>query len=158
MIFVAVGTQLTFPRLINTVDKWAAGSNEKIVAQIGPSELKPQNMESHQFLSPDEFFEFMADARVIISHAGMGTILSAMQLHKPIIIMPRQAVLKEQRNDHQLATAKKMMRIKGIHIALDEKKLLNILQNMQSLAACDSMSPDASVELINTIKNFIGGC
>lgn len=158
MIFVTVGTQLSFDRLINTVDKWAVGVDEKVVAQIGPSKLKPQSIETHQFLTPNKFSEFMADARVIIAHAGMGSILSAMQLQKPIVIMPRREKLNEHRNDHQVATANRFMQIKGIHVVTDENDLLNTLQNLQSLAGSDGVGPDASGELIHTVSNFIKGC
>lgn len=158
MIFVTVGTQLTFDRLINTVDQWAATINEKVVAQIGPSELTPRNMEWHQFLSPIEFSSYMEESRVIIAHAGMGSILTAMELQKPIIIFPRRAKLNEHRNEHQLATARRFVEIDGIHVALDENQLLHILHNMDSLAVSSKLCSGASDELIKTVSDFIEDC
>lgn len=155
MIFVTVGTQLAFDRLIQAVEQWAAGSNEEVVAQIGPSELKPNNLRWHQFLTPSEFSVYMEQAKVIIAHAGMGSILTAMQLQKPIVILPRKAELHEHRNDHQIATARRFLDIDGIHVAMDEKELLDILQNLGSISAGCSVGPYASDSLINSVRAFI---
>jgi len=155
MIFVTVGTQLNFDRLVGRVDKWADTADEKVVAQIGPSELTPQNIEWCQFLSPDEFIQYMDAAKVIIAHAGTGSILTAMQKQKPIIIMPRQAVFNEHRNDHQVATAKRFMHMDGIHVAMDEDELLTLLQNMELISASDGVGPNATDELLDTIRDFI---
>lgn len=54
----------------------------------------------------DEFDKLCHDARLIVAHAGMGTIISAMTKGKPIIVFPRIAALGEHRNEHQLATSK----------------------------------------------------
>jgi len=45
------------------------------------------------------------EARVVVAHAGIGTLLTALQLGKPLIVVPRRAALGEQRNDHQVETA-----------------------------------------------------
>jgi len=155
LIFVTVGTQLTFDRLIQSVDEWAATTDEEVVAQIGPSELKPVHSKWQQFLTPDEFTVYMKQARVIVAHAGMGSILTALQLQKPIVILPRQAALNEHRNDHQIATAGRFREIQGIHVAMNETELLGILQNLNTLSASDGVGPYASGELISTIRNFI---
>lgn len=155
MIFVTVGTQLAFDRLIKAVDNWADSGTEKVIAQIGSSGFKPQNSESHSFLTPGKILQYMQDARIIIAHAGMGSILSAMQMQKPIIIMPRQASLHEHRNDHQLATAKRFMNTKGIYVAMDEMDLGRILQSIDSLVAGEGLGPDASDSLLNAVRTFI---
>lgn len=155
MIFVTVGTQLTFDRLINTIDQWAATSSDEVIAQIGPSDLKPKNMLWQQFLSPTEFSEYIEKARVIIAHAGMGSILTAMQFKKPIIILPRREKFGEHRNDHQFATAKQFINVEGIHVAMDDGELVSLLQSIQSLTVCSGVSPYASPELLTAITCFI---
>lgn len=157
MIFVTVGTQLTFDRMIQAVDEWAATSDEEVVAQIGPSDLKPAHLKWQKFLSPDEFNAYMKQARVIVAHAGMGSILTALQLQKPIIILPRQAALKEHRNNHQIATAERFREMQGIHVAMNETEMLIVLQNLSALSASDGVGPYASGELITAIKDFIEG-
>ena len=78
MIFVTVGTQLPFDRLVGTVDRWSSRSREAVFAQIGPSQQSFKNIETVPFLTPEEASDRFAEASVIIAHAGMGTILTAL--------------------------------------------------------------------------------
>ena len=56
MIFVTVGGQMPFDRLVSVVDRWAAETGrDDVFAQIGSSELKPANIETAPFLSPEDF-------------------------------------------------------------------------------------------------------
>ena len=109
MIFVVTGTQLPFDRLIKMLDEIAPELNEEIVAQVNGSNYLPRYVNTIDILPPDEFDSIFSRARLIVAHAGIGTIISAMQNQKPIIIFPRIAALGEHRNEHQLATAAKMM-------------------------------------------------
>lgn len=156
MIFVTVGTQLPFDRLISTVDVWAANNNiSDVFAQTGPTELRPSYIHSADFVSPSEAREHFMKSDFIISHAGMGSILTSLQYRKPIIIMPRRAVLGEHRNDHQLATAKWLGMKSGIFVAEDEKALLDILHNRNSLISGDPISDFASDSLLTQLKSYI---
>lgn len=85
------------------------------------------------FLPPDVFAEYFGRARMVIAHAGMGTILSALKQDKPIIIVPRLASLKEHRNDHQIATAMRMDELG--YVAYDKKqlKVLIMQKNLKPL-------------------------
>ena len=107
MIFVTVGTDLPFDRMVRVVDRWAADTGRReIFAQIGETAWRPAHMEFSNFLDPSEFVRRFSAARTIVAHAGMGTILSALRYEKAIVVMPRLAALEEQRNDHQMATAR----------------------------------------------------
>ena len=109
MIFVTVGYQMSFDRMVKAVDEWAKRNpGVEIFAQIGPTDFVPQNMPHTRFLSPDEFRIRIEEATLLVAHAGMGSILTAMEMQKPIVIMPRRGDLQETRNDHQIATLKKM--------------------------------------------------
>ena len=53
MIFVTVGTQLAFDRLVQAVDAWVGNNpGERAYAQIGPATFQPYNMESTDFVRP----------------------------------------------------------------------------------------------------------
>ena len=109
MIFATVGTQLPFDRLIRTLDQWAKDRGQAdAFAQIGPDGAAPATIEFTRTMEPAEFQAKLEQADLIVAHAGMGTILSALELGKRVIVMPRLAELGEHRNDHQLATAKKL--------------------------------------------------
>ncbi|MFZ4536449.1 glycosyltransferase [Propionivibrio sp.] len=156
MIFVTVGTQLPFDRLIRTVDAWAGRTGRRdILAQIGPSELHPQFIEYHPFLSPPEFTRHFSNAELVIAHAGMGSILSAMSLGKPILVIPRRAGLNEHRNDHQFATARCFKETGNILVALDEQELGAQLSRLESIPAASRIGLYASPELLAAVRAFL---
>jgi len=105
MIFCTIGTQAPFDRLIEAVDRMAADIEEKIIAQTLCGNYKPRNIETVGFLTVDDFNEMCQQSRIIVAHAGVGTIVSALQMQKPIVVFPRIAELGEHRNNHQMATA-----------------------------------------------------
>jgi UDP-N-acetylglucosamine transferase subunit ALG13 len=124
MIFVTVGTQLTFDRLVSAVDSWAAKHLElDFFAQVGPTNSPPKNMPFADFISPARADALMRRADLIVAHAGMGSVLTALGYGKPILIMPRRAGLGEHRNDHQLATARWLEGRPGISVAWNESEL-----------------------------------
>ena len=90
---------------MKAVDHWAARSGRTdLFAQIGEGGWTPEHISSKAFLEPTEFKERFAAASLIVSHAGMGTILSALHHQKPILVMPRRASLGEQRHVFALVT------------------------------------------------------
>ena len=155
MIFVTVGTQEPFDRLIEIMDQMAATIDEEIIAQTFKGEYIPKNMKTVEFLTPDKFNELFTQARIIIAHAGMGTIISALQASKPIIIFPRIAALGEHRNEHQLATAKKMGELNYVYVANKEEELKELIQNSDKLEVLKELGNEASPELIRGIKSLI---
>jgi exopolysaccharide biosynthesis glucuronosyltransferase PssE len=157
VIFVTVGTQLPFDRLVKAVDEWAGANGAPAVfAQIGDSRYRPAHMEWAQYLEAAQFRCRIANASLIVSHAGMGNLLAALAAQKPLIVMPRRAALDEIRNDHQLATAKWLRQLTGVTVAEDEAELA------KRLRAGDWPSPgalhrEASPELLAAIREFIEG-
>lgn len=92
---------------------------------------------------------------MIVAHAGMGTILSALRYGKPILVMPRRASLGEQRNEHQLATASHLARLGKVTVAMDEQELRARLDRFEELAVLDRTGPFASRSLTDAIRAFI---
>ena len=119
MIFLTVGTQFPFDRLVKAVDK-AAGTNgfdEQIVAQIGESSYCPENFEAVTSVEKAIFDQYFSRADGIISHAGMGTITMALDHRKPLLVMPRLKKYGEVVNDHQLAIARKFEKLGYLLVA-----------------------------------------
>ncbi|MBS3805302.1 MAG: glycosyl transferase family 28 [Oleiphilaceae bacterium] len=124
MIFVTVGTQLSFNRLVQMVDLWAgANRQEPVFIQSGKSSFKPLNCECVPFTEHAEWEDLFHSANKVISHAGMGTILKGLAHAKPLIITPRQAALGEHRNDHQRATAARFRTRENITVVNDAEEL-----------------------------------
>jgi UDP-N-acetylglucosamine transferase subunit ALG13 len=157
LIFVTVGGQMPFDRLIRAVDEWAEsrGRGDEVFAQIADGEHTPRSCEWVRFLSASEFRERVETATAIVAHAGMGSILTALEAGKPILVLPRRGDLRETRNDHQIATAKALSERGQVHIAMDESELPAKLDTLGGLRASDRISPWASDELAMAIRRFI---
>jgi UDP-N-acetylglucosamine transferase subunit ALG13 len=157
MIFVTVGTQLPFDRLVMAMDAWAGlHPEQEVFAQIGGSTYAPKHMQWAKHLDPGNFRNKYVAAQRVVSHAGMGNVLLALELGKPLILMPRRAGLKEHRNDHQLATVNWLKDKPGIAIAQDAVELEQALQ-MQIQASNIPFRPHASEELLTAVRTFIEG-
>ena len=158
MIFVTVGTQLAFDRLILAIDEWAgAGHGREVFAQIGPSKLRPRHIEHARFVTPEECNRRMRDAEAIVAHAGMGTILTALEIGKPLLVMPRRAALGEHRNDHQVATAERFSDLDRVRVAVDEQALSVALDELTEVTVQPTISPYASDGFVAALRTFIRG-
>jgi UDP-N-acetylglucosamine transferase subunit ALG13 len=156
MIFVTVGTELPFNRMVRVVDEWAKAANRNdVFAQIGETDWQPAHIAWSRFLHPPEFARRFAEADVVIAHAGMGTILSALQWEKPILVMPRRASLGEQRNEHQLATAKRLLELGKINVAMDEAELRAKVDGFGQLRPREKIGAYANGSLITALRDFI---
>ena len=156
MIFVTVGTQLPFDRLIAAVDRWAEDHKRtKIVAQIGDSRLRPQNMEYSAYMTSQEFRSCFESSDIVISHAGMGTILTSLDLAKQLVIVPRLAALREHRNDHQLATAEKFKDFPLVHTLTDLVELSNVMDQIKGSTSHAPEANVASAGLLQAIQSFL---
>lgn len=156
MIFVTVGTDLPFDRMIRIVDRWAQENGRTdVFAQIGETDYRPEHIGFTKFLEPPEFIERFSSASVVVAHAGMGTILSALRYGKPILVMPRRASLGEQRNEHQLATAKRLYELGKISVAFDDVTFRVRLEHIENLQVKERIGAFAGADLLSTIRNFI---
>ena len=162
MMFLTVGHEMPFDRLVRAVDEWCRERNRSdVFGQIGdpgPAGYKPSQFEYKLFIEPDEYERRFQEADLIIAHAGMGSIITALTLPKPILIMPRHGALKETRNDHQVATANRFASRSGIEVAVDEVQLGPALDRLidKQIAVGDAVaSPFAEPQLLDTIRDFI---
>lgn len=145
MIFLTVGTQLPFDRLVKAVDAASFEIQNPIVAQIGSGRYKPRNIQYHENLAPSEYDRLFRSADIIVSHAGIGTILTAQKYAKPLVVVPRRHDLREHRNDHQSATAREIAGLPGIVIIDDlETQLVHALK-LHREPALPSMQREAFV-------------
>lgn len=145
MIFVTVGAQMPFDRMVRTVDEWA-GLRERtdVFAQIGLSKYRPTHIPYSSLMEPGQFYARIQSADTVVAHAGMGTIISAVEWHKPILVMPRLSELGETRNDHQVATARQFEALRLVQVAMDEKALVTKLDEIDRMRAVAGASNRAA--------------
>lgn len=107
MIFVTVGThQDPFDRLLDAVARLETA--EEIVVQYGHSTARPANATCVDFMPFDELRAHVARARVVVTHAGVGSMMLAMSEGRRPVVMPRLASHREHVDDHQLELARRM--------------------------------------------------
>jgi UDP-N-acetylglucosamine transferase subunit ALG13 len=156
MIFVTIGSQEPFDRLIEAVDSLASSIDTEIIAQVFRSNYKVKNIKTVEFISPIEYNEYIQWADMIIAHAGMGTILSVLQLQKPLIVVPRLAKYHETRNNHQVATAIQFEKMGYVKVAYEAAALKDqVLSCLNNKVLPEQISTSASPQLIGSIKTFI---
>lgn len=164
MIFVTVGTQLPFDRLVRAVDSWAGSRGRTDVfgqiADPGPGGYRPTHFPFTAHVAPAEFERRCRDASLIVAHAGMGSLITAMTFGKPIVVMPRQGRLGEHRNDHQCATAERLGDRPGVFVAQDEGALEAVLDAAgagPAVGGDGSLRPFADDSLIAAVRAAILG-
>ena len=162
MILVTVGNDLPFSRLVKHADAWSKDHpDEQVLAQTGrlrPEDYVPRFMEAVETLEPEAFEHTCGEAKLLVAHAGMGSIITALSTGKPIVILPRIARLGEHRNDHQLATAKRFAGRPSLFVAWTEADLPNAID--QALAApatspADRLPQFAPADFINRLRGYI---
>lgn len=158
VIFVTVGTQLPFDRLLLSVDRWAGNNSDtEVIVQSCSSNVQFENIKVAQFFSPQEYKKIVDRCDVIIGHAGMGTIITAHEHNTPLVIMSRLYKLGEHRNDHQLSTAKKFHGVEGVYVVDDEAGFLEVMGDVGALRPCSSAPTKDREKLLGYIKNdFLG--
>lgn len=155
MIFVTVGTQFPFDRLIRYVDEWASQHQVNGMAQIAEGMYTPQHLQWQRFMTTAAFNQHLQAASLIISHAGMGNIITALEQHKPIIVMNRQHALGEHRNDHQLEGLAWMSQLPGVYTASSQEQLYALLERRHTLQPA-AAAPDAHLQsLVDFIDQAI---
>lgn len=105
MIFVTLGTQdKNFDRLLKAIDAEIEKGNikEKVVVQAGITNYKSDNMEMFDLISKDDFESLMGECDLLITHGGVGSILTGLSHGKKVIAASRLAKYKEHVNDHQV--------------------------------------------------------
>jgi UDP-N-acetylglucosamine transferase subunit ALG13 len=155
LIFVTVGSLYPFDRMIRAADEAAARMAPlEFFAQVGDSTYRPQHMKFARLLDRSEFKSLTARARVIVAHAGMGSVITAMELGIPIILVPRRLDLGEHNTDHQLATARWLEDRPSVHVCLDETRLGETIEAALAQTASGQpltrSAPDAFIERLRS--------
>ena len=155
-LFVTVGYQMSFDRLIHAVDEWV-GTQDSVesFAQIGSNGTPPTNMEWQRLLEPSVFQKHVIWCDAIVAHAGMGSVLTALEYKKPVLVLPRRGDLRETRNDHQLATARQLQRSRRALVAMDETCLPDQLSTLITMGEQSTAPCQPSPQLLARLRAFV---
>jgi len=131
LIFVTVGGMRAFERLIREMDRIAGELDEQVVMQIGSTDYEPGNCRYFRFMSRDDMERLYADARVVVCHAGTGSILATLEHSKPLVLVPRLKEYGEVFDDHQLEIAREM-ETQGAGVVYDVGNLKSAMRNVST--------------------------
>ena len=105
LIFVSLGTQdKPFTRLLDLLEKEIEKGiiQEEVIVQAGHTKYLSNKMNIIDYIKEEEFTEYIKTCHLLITHGGVGSILTGLKNHKKVLVMPRLAKYREQHNDHQL--------------------------------------------------------
>ena len=106
-VFVSVGSMMPFDRLTRAMDEWAATNpGIPVEIQIGKGDYEPRHAKWVRKLALPDYQARVAGCALFVAHCGMGSIISAIEAGKPILMLPRLQAMGEHNTDHQSATAK----------------------------------------------------
>jgi len=107
MIVVTVGTnEAPFDRLLRSLVELPP--DESVVVQYGHSpKIHARHAEAVDFMPFDAMVETIRRARVVVTHAGVGSVMVSLSQGKRPIVVPRRKTLGEAVDDHQLQLARR---------------------------------------------------
>lgn len=135
MIFVTLGTQkFQLNRLLKKIDEYIENGiiTEEVFAQVGNSDYIPKHYEYSKFLDKAEFDKIINKSDIIITHSGVGTIITAINLDKPVIVYPRLAKYKEHVDDHQTEIAEAFFKKKYVLVCNEDDELYKIINDART--------------------------
>jgi UDP-N-acetylglucosamine transferase subunit ALG13 len=155
MILVAVGTsQFRFDRLLSVIDRLAGA--EPVFVQHGPSEIRPRGATCVPFLPMDELAGLIRDARVVVTHAGVGLILLSHLNGKRPYVVPRRRAFDETVDDHQVESARRFAKAGLVTLVEDPERLADALGEGASKLAPLPTEGALVADLRDYVRTVIG--
>ncbi len=105
MILVTLGTNdKTFIRLVKEIERLIdSGSiDEEVIVQAGYTKYQSDKMQVFDLIPMEKFDELISECSLLITHGGVGSIISGLKNQKKVIAVPRLAKYEEHVNDHQI--------------------------------------------------------
>jgi beta-1,4-N-acetylglucosaminyltransferase len=131
LILVTVGQHTQgFPRLISGMDEIAGRIQEEVIMQIGSTVYLPRNAHWFRFADYDEMKRLNKEARVVVTHAGAGSIITALKTGAAVVIVPRLSRYDEVIDDHQLELVKALSSDGRVTALSEVEEVESILQGV----------------------------
>lgn len=156
MILVTLGTQdKSFVRLLEAIEKQIKKGNirDEVIVQAGCTKYESKHMKIFDYISFDQFDDLMAKCDLLITHGGVGSIITGLKQNKKIIAAPRLKKYGEHTNDHQLQIIEEFVK-RGYLLALkDFSKLDQLIKKSRTFQPKKFESNTKNVELL--IETYI---
>jgi UDP-N-acetylglucosamine transferase subunit ALG13 len=156
MIVVTVGTnEQPFDRLVRAAA--SLGGDEPLLVQYGSSRVPHGRGEWVDFLPFDELEARAAAARVLVCHAGVGSIMLARRSGKRPIVLPRRHHLGEAVDDHQLPLARRLAQAGLVTLVEDERALAAAVRAPEPPIAALVRQVDGADALSADVRGVLAG-
>jgi len=156
MILVTLGTQdKSFKRPLDAVQREIDKGNikERVVVQAGYTEYESKDMEILDFVDREKFDELINECDILITHAGVGSILTGLNKMKVVIAAARLSKYKEHINDHQIQIVEKFDRLGYIIPLKDFNRLDKVLAKARKFKPKKYVSNTENI--IKHLEDFI---
>ncbi len=156
MIFVIMGMEVhPFDRLARAIDELhrTRAVGDEFLVQLGSCTFEPRDAPFVRYLSFGEICDRIRVASVVITHAGAGSTLVALQQGKHPIVVPRQARFGEHVDDHQLGLAEKLASRGLVTVVHDEATLAAAIAATR-LAAAPAHFAERATALTSWLEGF----
>ena len=158
MILVTLGTQdKSFKRLLEAIDRQVELGNikDKIVVQAGCTKYESKNMEIFDLIPMEKFDDLIKSCDLLITHGGVGSIITGLKNDKKVIAAARLEKYKEHTNDHQLQIIENFSN-DGYILGLDNfDELDKVLEKAKTFNPKKYVSN--TDKMIKIIEDFIDG-
>ncbi len=156
MILVLLGTQnYSFKRLLEKIQEMIDKKviNDKVVVQAGRTKFESKDMEILGMVSDRKFKKLIKEADLIITHGGVGSIVTSLKMNKKVIAVPRLSGFDEHINDHQIQIVDTFNK-QGLLIGVIElTEFEDALKRVKDFEPAKFISQTDN--MINLIENFI---
>lgn len=158
VILVLLGTQNnSFARLLQAIqeniDKKVI--TEKVIVQAGFTKFESKDMEIFKLKDRDELTKLQDRADLIITHGGVGSIISSLEKGKKVIVVPRLKKYNEHVNDHQIQIARKFEKEGYVKCVINLKNLGKTIKEMKKFEPKKYKNKDSDISVISIIEEFI---
>jgi UDP-N-acetylglucosamine transferase subunit ALG13 len=157
MIFVTVGTgEQPFDRLLRAFE--SLSFDEPLVVQRGPSTVEPESAACFDYLPFSEMLAQMQDARVVITHAGVGSVIAALTAGKRPVVVPRRRCFGEAVDDHQVEFARRLADSGLVRLVDDPRDLDDALAKGADDRAVEPAEVKEESPLVADIRSYVAAC
>lgn len=132
MIFVILGThELEFKRLLQYLEDMYI--KEEVIIQSGNTNFTSNKYKVIPFLDQNDFNKYIKKSTLVITHGGVGSILTALRHKKKVITMPRLSKYNEHNDDHQLEICNKLSKEGYTMNCTDYDSLKEFIENYKKI-------------------------
>ena len=156
MIFIVLGTQkFQLNRLLKLLDGLVEKGQicDDVYAQIGNYTYIPKHYKYVRFLNKKDFEQKMEECEIVVSHSGVGTIISGLKHEKPVIVFPRLEKYGEHVDDHQLEIGESFSKNNLVFLCGENDDLLELIKKSRIHKFNKYVSQRE--KMITTVNNFL---